>query len=113
MTRMQCKDDAARLERIASKARQMAEADMTEGLSDALYGDAPAEDLHRQLIEAKVALQAASAMLTDLKTVSTPLPMLTNLKTVHAPLPTHTRYTRLPTPPHPRAEAGAHTPPNP
>jgi hypothetical protein len=67
--RVKRREEAARFERIARRAREIAESEMVEGLQDVLYGDAPGQDLQQEFKDAKNQLSAATAMIIDLRSV--------------------------------------------
>ena len=68
-TRVKCREDAARFERIAKRAKEIAESEMVVGLQDVLYGDAPGQDLQHEFQDSQVQLAAATDLINGLKQV--------------------------------------------
>ena len=68
--RVKCREDAARFERIAKRAQEIAESEMVAGLQDVLYGDAPGQDLQQDFQDSKVQLAAAVDLIRALKPVT-------------------------------------------
>lgn len=68
-TQLKWRADTLHFERVANRARKIAESDEINGMMSVLYGDAPGYDIHKEFQHAQRQLMAAFKNVADMKKV--------------------------------------------